>query len=81
MVISALTISLPASLPGEAEEFKTKAKAMPVAPWGRCAGGSEPPLPGAASGRGAEHGERGQKGRGALAPATLCSVLGKHLWK
>lgn len=70
MVISALTISFPASLPGEAEGFQMTAEAMPL-PRGAGVPGSEPLLPQAAGAHRAGHGERGKKSRGALAPKTL----------
>lgn len=68
MVISTLTISFPASLPGEAQELKTKATAMPASLWS-CAWGQSLPLPGT-SVRRAERGEEEKLGCVAPGPST-----------
>lgn len=75
MVISALTISFPASLPGEAQECKMKAKAMAGA---LGPGGKSLPFPRLPAS--AEQ-SWGREKPGVLAPKTLYLMLWKHLWK
>jgi len=83
MVISALTISFPASLRGEAGELEARAQAMPVAL------GAEPPVPRLPA---SQRGARGGAGRGAgvrqswgaqswgAAPKAVHPVSREHLW-
>lgn len=79
MVISALTMSCPASLAGEAQGWKRKAKTLPIS-WQSCHARGHSLCP---SGSSCQEGRAGgeEENLGCVGTKHLYLVLREHLWK